>query len=237
MIKEENYRSRQPILDLTNQIIAGAHQKYEKELYTTRAGQQKPVFIETKTENEQSQFVAQRILELREEGVELSDIAVLFRNGWHSNDLEVELSALNIPFLKYGGIKFVEAAHIKDVLAHLKVAFNLQDSISWMRILLLLEGVGPKSAQEIGRSIAEHGLNSLIKECYSKKKYYGALQRLHDLIEDLQACKDGLGEQVYQVNNYYRSLLKSNYDDFNKRLPDLESLENIAQRYSDLEEF
>ena len=75
---EENYRSRQPILDLTNQIIAGAHQKYEKELYTTRAGQQKPVFIETKTENEQSQFVAQRILELREEGVELSDIAACF---------------------------------------------------------------------------------------------------------------------------------------------------------------
>ena len=149
----------------------------------------------------------------------------------------MELSALNIPFLKYGGIKFVEAAHIKDVMAHLKVAFNLQDSISWMRILLLLEGVGPKSAQEIGRSIAEHGLKSLLKECYSKKKYYGALQRLHDLIEDLQACKDGLGEQVYQVNNYYRSLLKSNYDDFNKRLPDLESLENIAQRYSDLEEF
>tara|TARA_Y100000589_G_scaffold327128_1_gene368338 strand:+ start:12 stop:2114 length:2103 start_codon:yes stop_codon:yes gene_type:complete len=234
---EENYRSRQPILDLTNQIIAGAHQKYEKELYTTKAGQQKPVFIETKTENEQSQFVAQRILELREEGVELSDIAVLFRNGWHSNDLEVELSALNIPFLKFGGIKFVEAAHIKDVLAHLKVSFNPQDSISWLRILLLLEGVGPKTARDISQSVAEHGLKSIIAQCYSKKKYYGALQRLYELIDDLQACKDGLGEQVYQVNNYYRSLLKSNYDDFNKRLPDLESLENIAQRYSDLEEF
>lgn len=234
---EENYRSRQPILDLTNKIIAGAHQKYEKQLYSTRGGQQKPVFIETKNENEQSQFVAQRILELREEGVELSDIAVLFRNGWHSNDLEVELSAINIPFLKYGGIKFVEAAHIKDVLAHLKVAFNPQDSISWLRILLLLEGVGPKTAQELSKNIASEGLRALLAPCYSTKKFCGALQRLYDLIEDLNNCRDGLGEQVLQVNNYYRSILKANYDDFNKRLPDLESLETIAQRYSDLEEF
>src|SRR3970282_480586 len=97
-------------------------------------------------ENTQSRFVAQRILELREEGVPLEEIAVLFRSSYHSFDLELELARADLPFVKRGGFKFVETAHVKDLVAHLRVAANPLDTVSWLRILLLLEGVGPKRA-------------------------------------------------------------------------------------------
>ena len=90
-----------------------------------------------------------KILELREEGLELSDMAILFRSGWHSNDLEVELTSRNIPFVKYGGQKFVEASHIKDIISYPRIAYNWSDQVSWLRALLLIPGIGPKSAERI----------------------------------------------------------------------------------------
>jgi len=132
---EQNYRSTQPILDFTNRIIHFAKEKYDKNLYTKKEGEGKPVFIETENENYQSRFIIQRVLELREEGVGLQDMAVLFRSSWQSMDLEIELNTHNIPYVIYGGIKFSEAAHIKDVLSFLKVSYNPMDSVSWTRAL------------------------------------------------------------------------------------------------------
>jgi len=100
---EENYRSTQPILDITNAIIANATEKYPKKLFTQVAGGERPVYVETESENDQSRFLCQKILELREEGIPLNQIAVLFRSGWQSNDLEVELKVSHIPFVKFGG--------------------------------------------------------------------------------------------------------------------------------------
>ncbi|MBU0547693.1 MAG: ATP-dependent helicase, partial [Candidatus Omnitrophica bacterium] len=111
---EENYRSTQPILNLTNAVISQAKEKFEKHLYTKKKEGNIPVFLDCADENSQSCYVADKILELREEGIALKDMAVLFRSGWHSNDLEIELASRNILFAKYGGQKFVEAAHIKD---------------------------------------------------------------------------------------------------------------------------
>ncbi len=145
----QNYRSTQPILNLTNQIMHSAKEGFEKELYACKKGSSFPRYIETRDEQSQADYVASKILELREEGVELSDIAVLFRSGWHSNELEVELARRDIPFRKYGGQKFVEAAHIKDILSYARIVYNASDQVSWYRLLLLLPGVGPKTAEAI----------------------------------------------------------------------------------------
>src|SRR2546426_974979 len=150
---EENYRSTQPILTLANEVINQAAEKYTKTLFTRKREGPAPVLVKAVDENTQSRFVAQRVLELREEGVALGDIAVLFRSSFHSFDLEIELSRRNIPFVKRGGFKFVETAHVKDILAHLRVVENPHDAVSWNRLLLLIEGVGPKKSQALIESI------------------------------------------------------------------------------------
>ena len=146
---EENYRSTQPILNLTNQIIQRAKERYDKRLFTRKREGELPVLVQAESEQIQSRFVCQKILELREEGVPLWDIAVLFRSSFHSFDLELELARHNIPFIKRGGFQFMETTHIKDLLAHLRILANPQDTISWNRVLLLLEGVGPQMSQKI----------------------------------------------------------------------------------------
>jgi DNA helicase-2/ATP-dependent DNA helicase PcrA len=128
---EENYRSTQPILNLTNEIIGRASERYEKTLYTRKRAGDMPALVQADSEQMQSRFVCQKILELREEGVPLWDIAVLFRSSFHSFDLELELARHNIPFVKRGGFQFMETTHIKDLLAHLRILANPLDAISW----------------------------------------------------------------------------------------------------------
>ena len=146
---EENYRSTQPILSLTNEIIRRARERYEKNLYTRKGDGEVPMLVRAESEQTQSRFVCQKILEIREEGVPLWDIAVLFRSSFHSFDLEIELARHNIPFVKRGGFQFMETAHVKDLLAHLRILSNPQDAVSWGRVLLLLEGVGSQLSQKI----------------------------------------------------------------------------------------
>ena len=240
---EQNYRSTQPVLDFTNQIIKYAKEKYEKKLFSNKQGDQKPVYIETENENWQSKFIVQRVLELREEGVALNDIAVLFRSAWQSMDLEIELNTHNIPFIKFGGIKFSEAAHIKDVLAYLKVAYNNMDAVSWMRILMLIEGIGPHYAQQITGAIVDsgNGKEFLIDERNYSKKFAKELEKLYKVIEQTELTtgnsKESFAEKLRLVIDYYKPLLKEKYDDYHKRLDDLSSLEMIAARYENLQEF
>jgi DNA helicase-2/ATP-dependent DNA helicase PcrA len=139
---EENYRSVQPILNLTNVIIDQAAEKYSKTLFTRRQGGSTPVLVSARDENNQSLFIVRKIRELIDQGIALNQIAVLFRAGFHSFDLEIELNREQVPFIKVGGFRFVESAHIKDVLAHLRVIANSQDRISWYRILLLIDKIG-----------------------------------------------------------------------------------------------
>ncbi|HNW38851.1 MAG TPA: ATP-dependent helicase [Candidatus Omnitrophota bacterium] len=228
---EENYRSTQPILNLTNAVIAQAKEKFEKNLYTKKKGGEAPVFIDCPDENAQSVFVAEKILELREEGVALKDIAVLFRSGWHSNDLEVELASRNIPFAKYGGQKFVEAAHIKDLVSYLRIAYNGHDQVSWLRALLLIPRIGPKTAGKIIESI----FNQAKLEDFWQKN--DELKKLFELLKNINLEHDTPGQIIEKFLGYYQPLLKIKYDDFNKRLNDLDSLLRIAQRYKTTEQF
>src|SRR5207237_4616344 len=130
-------------------IIVRASAKYSNHIITRLLDGPLPALVEAVGENAQSRFIAQKILELREEGVPLGEMAVLFRSSFHSFDLEIELSRKGLPFIKRGGVKFIETAHVKDLLAHVRVIANPLDTVSWHRVLMLVEGVGPKKAQDL----------------------------------------------------------------------------------------
>ena len=147
---EENYRSTQPILNLANCVIEEATEKYSKRLFTRKIDGPLPSLVEAAGENAQSRFIAQKILELREEGVSLDEVAVLFRSSFHSFDLEIELSRKGLPFLKRGGVKFIETAHVKDLLAH--VASRLEPTR--YRQLAPRSDVGRRGGAEEGSGLA-----------------------------------------------------------------------------------
>jgi DNA helicase-2/ATP-dependent DNA helicase PcrA len=145
---EQNYRSVTPILHAANAVMAGATGGFAKTLWSERAAEQRPWLVTCPDEVTQSSFIVDRILQQREEGVSLMKQAVLFRATHNSDALEVELSRRNIPFVKWGGLRFLEAAHIKDLLAFLRILENPRDELSWMRVLQLLDGIGPGRARQ-----------------------------------------------------------------------------------------
>ncbi len=146
---EQNYRSTQPILAASNAVMDQARERFTKSLWSERASDQKPVLFTCLDEPEQCTVVCQHVIAHLEMGTPLMRQAVLFRAGHHSDQLEVELARRNIPFHKYGGLKFIEAAHIKDMLAFLRVMENPHDEVSWFRVLLMLEGIGPRTARRV----------------------------------------------------------------------------------------
>lgn len=234
---EENYRSKQPILDLTNAVISQAKYKFSKTLYTQRKGTEKPVFIETASEYDQSRFVTQKMLELREDGVPLNDMAVLVRSGWHSNELEVQLASAGISFSKFGGFKFVETAHVKDVVSVMRLMANPNDVLSWIRVLMLLSGIGAKRAGTLSDELIAHRSDPFkALEKYKKKAFYNdVLSLCHVIFQDVTA-KTSLS-LLNEVLIFYKPLFREKYDDHHKRESDLESLESIAAKREDLPSF
>jgi DNA helicase-2/ATP-dependent DNA helicase PcrA len=236
---EENYRSTQPILNVANEIIGGAAEKYTKHLFTRKLDGPLPALVQAGGENTQSRFVAQKILELREEGIPLDEIAVLFRSSFHSFDLEIELSRRELPFVKRGGFKFIETAHVKDLLAHLRVIENPQDAVSWNRLLLLIEGVGPKKAQDLIAALFKSERAGLPIEALRELggRSGRGLKDLAHMLDDVRHTSMTPSEQVNRVYEYYLPMLKDQYDDYPKRMRDLEHLYTMAERYHSLEEF
>lgn len=235
---EENYRSTQPVLTLTNRILDGASQKFTKTLFTRRTGGRLPVLVSAPGENAQSRFVVEAIAEHQRQGTPLRDIAVLFRAGFHSFDLEIELVREGIPFVKVGGFKFMESAHIKDLLAHLRVIVNPADRVSWYRILLLLDRVGPRTAQSIYREIRSRQSGfAAILSARTKGRPLASLERLKSLYSLLDTRPMGVSGMGEAVLDYYVPILQRAYDDHPRRLRDLEQLLTIMERYEDLEGF
>ena len=234
---EENYRSTQPILNLANCIIEEAAEKYTKHLFTRKLDGPLPTLAEAAGENAQSRFVAQKILELREEGVPLGEVAVLFRSSFHSFDLEIELSRCGLPFVKRGGVKFIETAHVKDLLAHLRVVANPLDAVSWHRVLMLVEGVGPKKAQDLLTTLVKSERPYDLLQAVSGRSAQG-LKNLAHTLESLSGADDHrTAEQVNHIYEYYLPILKEHYDDYPKRIRDLDHLHTIAEGYPEVEAF
>ena len=234
---EENYRSTQPILNLANAVIEEAKEKYSKHLFTRKLDGPLPVLVEAAGENAQSRFIAQKILEVREEGVPLDEMAVLFRSSFHSFDLEIELSRHGLPFVKRGGVKFIETAHVKDLLAHMRVVANPLDAVSWHRVLMLVEGVGPKKAQDV--------MAALVKSPNPYRALSEMTGRSGKGLKDLALTLESLAgsgdlrpaEQVAHIYEYYLPILKEHYDDYPKRTRDLDHLQTIAEGYQAVETF
>lgn len=232
---EENYRSMQSILDFANRINDAAIEKYKKDLYSRRGSGQLPNIVAASTENLQSKFIVEKILDLREEGISLKDIAVLFRSSFFSFDLELELAKANVPFQKFGGMKFVETAHVKDVMAFLRITVNPKDVISWYRVLLLHEGIGPKTAQRILDELATARITIKAEPDQQPGFKHRNLGRLFYLLYELQKKKLLPSEMVQKVYDYYWDLFKANYDDWNKRKKDLEIFQNIVENYTSVD--
>lgn len=233
---EQNYRSTQPILDLANHVLARAQRKYDKQLFTSRTGGETPVFVAAQDERLESRFVAQQVLARREEGMELNQMAVLFRNGFNSYNLEVELNRMGIPFVKYGGLKLSDAAHVKDVLAHLRVMENPQDAVSWNRILQLLEGIGPKTAHRLMDAIMAQPSDALtLENALFSDRYADQLTSLFNLLRGGRSALGGTpAEELERVLAYYDPILKRvYYEDHPKRQQDLDALAALAVSFSD----
>ncbi|MFQ5992875.1 MAG: ATP-dependent helicase [Nitrospiraceae bacterium] len=234
---EENYRSTQPVLNVANEIISGAAEKYNKHLFTSKVDGPLPALVEAGGEHAQSRFIAQKILELREEGIPLGEIAILFRSSFHSFDLELELARRNLPFVKRGGVKLIETAHVKDLLAHLRVLHNPLDAVSWNRLLLLVDGIGPKRAQELIVSLMKSDRQYHVLGEGGGKSSRGLRDLAHVLESASATATLAPAELVNEIYAYYLPILKEHYDDYPKRMRDLEHLYAIAERYATLEEF
>jgi DNA helicase-2/ATP-dependent DNA helicase PcrA len=238
---EQNFRSTQPILDVANSLIAEVKEGFKKRLFTRIEGGVAPVVVSTRDENEQSRFVAERITELRAEGVALNDIAVLFRSSSHSFDLEIELAKHGIPFRKFGGIRFAESAHIKDALAFLRVTAKTSDTLSWFRALKLIDHVGDATVYQILDHLGverREFRSARTREALFKKllrfparaTYKAQLTRLGRVLVNVLESKSP-GDQLATVLRFYRPLLKTKYDDSTRRARDLDHLQAIAKRY------
>jgi superfamily I DNA/RNA helicase len=233
---EQNYRSTQLILHATNRVMADSRQGFAKELWSERAGGPRPQLIACYDEREQAEFVVGRILEHRHQGLPLAQQAVLFRASHHSIALEAELARHDIPFAKYGGLKFVEAAHVKDLLSLVRLAENPRDIVSGQRALCLLPGIGPKKAGDLLGELHAAGerfeaWQEVSIPAKSKEMWPAFVKLLRSLASDDK--HEELGRQVHRAIKFYEPLLQEHYDNAAQRLADLEQLEQLAGSFPD----
>lgn len=238
---EQNYRSTQPILDTANELLKPASRQYRKNLFSEQQSGAKPDYVTVEDAESEVECVVERILENREAGTPLKQQAVLFRGSHHSDRLELELLRRNIPYVKYGGLKFLEAAHVKDFLAVLKWADNPKNRVAGFRVLKLLPGFGPARAAHCFDHVAGHDHSLISLGDYAPpaaardgwRPFTELLASLAARPADDPAWQD----QVAQVMRWYRPELERMYDSVDTRAADLEQLEQISGKYPTRERF
>jgi len=235
---ERNYRSTQPILDASNAVIGLAAERFTKNLWTDRASGRKPRLVTTRDEAGQARYVADRVLEQRENGVALKAQAVLFRSASHSAQLELELAHRGIPFVKYGGLKFLEAAHVKDVLAVLKWADNPRNRIAGFRVLRLLPGIGPATANRFLDAFSQAPDAQRAMEAFvpapSLAADWGAFVALLRALGERTAAWPA---DIDAVVRWYDPHFERIFEDAFVRRGDLVQLQQIASTYASRERF
>lgn len=235
---EQNYRSTQPILALTNALMDQADEKYTKCLFTERGGGEKPKVINTRTEHGQALLISNYMKQQMAEGRSINDIAVLFRAAYHSFEIEAELTRQRIPYVKYGGFKFLESAHIKDFLAHMRVIVNRDEAISWIRVLRLVKNVGMGKSQAIIKWMRKEQIPlQQLAEWPGAGKKDGGLKDLGILLGQLTSKEIEPKNAVERVMEYYLPILKDKFDDYPRRQKELEQLVPMADRYRKLRGF
>ncbi len=239
---ERNYRSSQPILDASNAVIALSPQRHEKTLWTDRTDGSRPLLRTCLDDADQADAVCRSVLEHRERGTALKEQAVLFRAAHHSDLLEVELGRRNIPFVKYGGLKFLESAHVKDALAVLRVMDNPLDEVSWFRVLQLPSGVGPASARRLLSALGVEEGSALRRLAEGELDApLAARPELDALREVVAVCAVEQAPppavQLEHVRRWLEPILRRRYDAPEPRLRDLEQLEQLAGGFPTRERF
>ncbi len=235
---EDNYRSTQAILDVGNAVLDNMENKYEKCLKAVKKEYgEKPSLIYFKDAYEEAGWVADRVKEFYDQGMELSHQCILFRSAYITIPLQAKLSKRNIPFAVHGGLKFYETAHVKDLIAHLKLFINPKDELAWSRVLLLVSGIGPRTVEKLLEEMVAHQtLDSIVKGVLQKYAPGGksseGLARLTQLL--LKAPKEP-GALCQTVIDYYDPILKEKFDiDWHLRKNDLEAVAQISGRYGSI---
>ena len=238
-----NYRSTPEILEVANDVIANNLNQFEKELQSVQESFIKPAVHAFADNNEEAVFIAERILELRDEGVQLGDMAVLFRAAFHSQALEMELAKRDIPYEYRGGVRFFERAHIKDVLAYLRIVLNKDDSIAWSRVLTMQIGIGAVTAQKIIAQIQsaqadEKGHWNFPQMKLSARAAIG-WNDFGQIWEAMQSARNHTPTEliVSIIESKYSQYLEAEYPDYRDRLADLEQLALFASNEPDLQKF
>lgn len=230
---EQNYRSTEPILAAANAVIAEAARGYPKRLWSGRTNGQKPILSTCEDEDTQAEYVAHTILEQRESGIALRQQAVLFRASHHSILLEAELQRRDIPFHKYGGLKFIEMAHVKDLLAYLRLAENPRDMVAGLRVLGLLPGIGPAWAHRLMQALEDRGDFTPWMGAKVPQAAKDTWPRFAALLEHLRTTGEPVATQLDRVRTFYTPLLETAYDNPVPRVRDLEQIVQLGTRYAD----
>ncbi|MDR6664440.1 ATP-dependent helicase [Rhizobium sp. 1399] len=235
---DRNYRSTQPILAAANAVIDLASERFTKNLWTERESPERPRLVTVRDENDQARYVADKVLDNREEGVKLKSQAVLFRASHHSGPLEVELTRRNIPFVKFGGLKFLDSAHVKDMLAALRFAQNPRDRVAGFRLMQILPGVGPSTAQKVLDQMADDAspiaaLAVMPAPPRSGEEWTSFVSTM----QELKTGKAGWPAEIELVRRWYEPHLERLHEDASARLADLVQLEQIAGGYASRERF
>ena len=235
---ERNYRSTQAILAAANGVIGLAKERFTKNLWSDRDAGTRPLLVNVRDEAGQANYIVERILENREAGTLLKHQAVLFRTSHHSGALEVELTRRNIPFVKFGGLKFLEAAHIKDLLSVLRWAENPRDRAAGFRVMQLLEGVGPTSAARVLDYIAPAADPIVaLAEAPAPARAGDTWDGFVKTVQSLRAGRSGWPAEMGQARLWYEPHLERMHEDAMLRRADLLQLEQIAAGYPSRERF
>ena len=231
----ENYRSSQEILNLANHVMTNATEGYQKNLRAQFSSQELPKVYGVNDTKTEAEFVLNRIKAKHAEGIPYNDICVLYRNSFQSYELEVLLNKAGLDFEKYGGIRFLDRAHIKDVLAFLRIYTNPSDELAWFRILQLHIGIGKVYARNISRKCLEYGPEYLIDDCHKRKKYGVHIRKLYDEIQSwegkefLEILKSSCAYYAKTLENAIRNKKVDSESDREESLQDLEkNKEDIA---------
>jgi DNA helicase-2/ATP-dependent DNA helicase PcrA len=235
---EQNYRSTQKVLDAANMLIAEGKRQYRKTLRAVRPGGSRPRLVTVLDDRAQSLYIVGRVLENREAGMPLKRQAILFRSSHHSDALEIELMRRNIPFVKYGGLKFLEAAHVKDLLSVLRWADNPRNGIAAFRVLQLMPGMGPANAERCVGALREAAYAPSALAAFqppaAARESWPAFIDMMGRLTSPQATWPG---QVEQVRRWYQPLLETRYDSPGVRAADLDMLEQVSGQFGSRERF
>jgi len=232
---EQNYRSNQKILDFTNDIIDNARIGYKKRLFSKILHDSLPVVRKFYDQQLEAEFIVDKIIEYREKGIALNQIAILVRAFWHARYIEIELNKRSIPYIAVGGLAFNERKHVKDMISYLRIIQNPYDAVAWHRILKYIPGVGLVTARKIiEKIISENGLQ---KSSFENTKFAEGLGRLTTMINKASDNTISISRKIEIILEYYAPILQATESDYQIRLLDISVLVELSSRYDTLDKF